>query len=297
MTINQSKLSQLYIGIDGGGSKCRATIYCFDKGVLGSGVSGRANPLHGIEHSINSIKHSVELALQEAQLAPENLKHMIAGIGLAGVIMPQLYQAINQWRHPFQAMYLTTDLHTACIGAHQGKDGAVIITGTGSCGFAKAGNKTLSIGGHGFGLGDKGSGAWLGQKAAEYALLDLDGFGDKTKLTQALLTQLNVQDAIGIVEKLAGQSSSEYAKLARTVLECAKAQDAVAQQIVVEGASYISEMARKLIALQGGRFSMIGGLAEPLQAWLDDDVVALIEPALEQPEIGAVYFAKQQHQH
>ena len=61
------------------------------------------------------------------------LKQVVAGLGLAGVNLPGLYQKINEWHHPFKEMFLTTDLHTACIGAHKGADGAVIITGTGSC--------------------------------------------------------------------------------------------------------------------------------------------------------------------
>ncbi|MGL5361137.1 MAG: BadF/BadG/BcrA/BcrD ATPase family protein, partial [Shewanella sp.] len=219
---------------------------------------------------------------------------LVAGLGLAGVNVPHLYQDIINWQHPFAAMYVTTDLHAACIGAHRGADGAVIITGTGSCGYAHVGNTSLSIGGHGFALGDKGSGAWLGLKAAEHVLLNLDGFAAPTRLTEVLLQQLGVSDALGIVEKLAGQSSSCYATLARSVLDCAQAGDAVAAAIVQEGADYISDMARKLFSLKPVRFSMIGGLAEPLQAWLGADVVANISPTLAPPELGAMYFAQQQ---
>ncbi|MGL5490811.1 MAG: BadF/BadG/BcrA/BcrD ATPase family protein, partial [Shewanella sp.] len=217
-----------------------------------------------------------------------------AGLGLAGVNVPRLYKDVVNWQHPFAAMYVTTDLHTACIGAHRGADGAVIITGTGSCGYAHVGDASLSIGGHGFALGDKGSGAWLGLKAAEHVLLALDGFATPTALTEMLLSHLGVKDALGIVEHLAGKSSSCYAQLARNVLDCANAGDQVAIAIVQEGADYISEMARKLFTLNPVRFSMIGGLAEPLQAWLGSDVVAKISETLAPPELGAMYFAQQQ---
>jgi len=219
---------------------------------------------------------------------------LVAGLGLAGVNVPRLYQDVISWQHPFAAMYVTTDLHTACIGAHRGADGAVIITGTGSCGYAHVGDDSLSIGGHGFALGDKGSGAWLGLKAAEHVLLALDGFAAPTALTKMLLNHFGVSDALGIVEHLAGKSSSCYAELARSVLDCANAGDEVARGIVQEGADYISEMARKLFSLNPVRFSMIGGLAEPLQAWLGSDVVAKISETLAPPELGAMYFAQQQ---
>ncbi|MDO6617555.1 MULTISPECIES: BadF/BadG/BcrA/BcrD ATPase family protein [unclassified Shewanella] len=294
MSVNQQNESQLYIGIDGGGSKCRASIFCPQKGVIGTGVAGRANPLHGLEQTFNSIIESTKLALADANLAPSYAQQLIAGVGLAGVNVPRLFDQVNNWQHPFAKMYLTTDLHTACIGAHNGDDGAVIITGTGSCGFAHVGEQSLLIGGHGFALGDKGSGAWLGQKAAEHVLLNLDGFAADTALTQLLLAHFNVDDAMGIVEHLAGQSSSTYAKLARIVLLCADNGDEVAIDIVQQGAGYISEMARKLFAIHPSRFSMIGGLAEPLLHWLDIDVASKVAEALSPPEIGAILFAQQQ---
>ena len=37
---------------------------------------------------------------------------------------------------------------------------------------------------------------------------------------------------------------------------------------------------------------MIGGLSEPLQDWLDKDVVENVKPAMQPPEMGAVYFAQ-----
>lgn len=291
---NQSDTSQLFIGIDGGGSKCRATIYSQDGGVLGTGVAGRANPLHGVEQTLSSITASTFLALADAGMPSTDSVKLIAGLGLAGVNVPHLYQDIIKWQHPFKQLFLTTDLHTACIGAHNGEDGAVIITGTGSCGYVHVGDQHLSLGGHGFALGDKGSGAWLGLKAAEHVLLFLDGFAAETSLTPALLNHFEVKGALGLVEYLAGKSSSEYAKLARIVLSCANEGDVVARSIVLEGSQYISEMARKLFHLNPSRFSMIGGLAEPLQPWLDKDVSSKLSESLFPPEIGAIYFAQQQ---
>ncbi|MBQ4888586.1 ATPase [Shewanella sp. UCD-FRSSP16_17] len=295
MGVNLQNESQLFIGIDGGGSKCRATIYSPKMGVIGTGVAGRANPLHGLEQTFESIRQSTDLAIADANLTQADIKTLVAGLGLAGVNVPRLYQLINEWQHPFAHMYLTTDLHTACIGAHNGEDGAVIITGTGSCGYAHVGEQSLLVGGHGFALGDKGSGAWLGQQAAEHALLNLDGFAQDSQLTQLILAHFNVSDAIGIVENLAGQSSSTYAKLARLVIQSAEQGDVVAIEIVKQGAKYISDMARKLFTLEPRRFSMIGGLAEPLQKWLDSDVGQQVQPALAQPEIGAILFAQQQY--
>ena len=40
--------------------------------------------------------------------------------------------AAKQYGHPFRTAVITTDAHAACIGAHGGKDGGVIIAGTGA---------------------------------------------------------------------------------------------------------------------------------------------------------------------
>lgn len=136
MGLVQTKDQQLFIGVDGGGSKCRATIYTADGTVLGTGVAGRANPLHGLAQTFASIEASTRQALLDAGMKETDSHLLVAGLGLAGVNVPRLYQDVISWQHPFAAMYVTTDLHTACIGAHRGADGAVIITGTGSCGYA-----------------------------------------------------------------------------------------------------------------------------------------------------------------
>lgn len=246
--------------------------------------------MHGLTQTFESVEASTRLALLDAGMNESDSYLLVAGLGLAGVNVPRLYRDVTNWQHPFAAMYVTTDLHTACIGAHGGADGAVIITGTGSCGYAHVGDTSLSIGGYGFALGDKGSGAWLGLKAVEHVLLALDGFAVPTRLTDMLLNEFGVTDALGIVENLAGKSSSCYAALARSVLDCANEGDAVATAIVQEGADYISDMARKLFSLNPVRFSMIGGLAEPLQAWLGADVVAKISETLAPPRTRRYVF-------
>ncbi|MCF2909128.1 ATPase [Pseudoalteromonas sp. DL2-H2.2] len=293
MMAKQVEHDQLYIGIDGGGTKCRATIYSAIHGVLGTGLGGPANPLHGFERTLESIMVSTQLALQDAGLRVEQVHELNAGLGLAGVNLPSLYDKIMRWDHPFKQMFLTTDLHTACIGAHEGEDGAVIITGTGSCGFVLVEGKSANYGGHGFAQGDIGSGSWMGLEAVKAVLLDLDELGPSTALSAVLLKHFNTSTAMGIAEQMAGQPSSSYAKLARYVLDSARAGDVIALEIVKTGADYISRLARKLLQQNPPRLSMIGGLSEPLSEWLDPQVAKQVELPKQPPEMGAIYFAMQ----
>ncbi len=172
-----------YLGVDGGGSKCRASVADAQGRVLGSALAGPANPFHGVEEARQSIESAARGALEAAGLHSVSLGQLVVGAGLAGVNLPGLYQVMREWPHPFAAFYLATDLRIACIGAHQSDEGAIIVTGTGSCGYVRVGGEERLIGGYGFSFGDQGSGAWMGLEAVKAVLLAVDELGPETQLT------------------------------------------------------------------------------------------------------------------
>lgn len=283
-----------YLGIDGGGSKCKASIADASGRVLGEALAGPANPLHGLDQTLQSIESAARRALKVAGLPPETLNRLIAGAGLAGVNVPSLYRVMSEWPHPFGAFYLTTDLRIACLGVHQRDDGAVIVTGTGSSGYARVDGIDRLVGGHGFPYGDQGSGAWMGLEAIKAVLLASDQLGPQTDLTQSVADLLQAR-GIAIVERMSGRPSSDYAKLAPLVFSAAEAGDPVALKILKEGAAYISSLAEKLLEYEPSRLALIGGLAERIQPWLTPDIQKQLSKPLGQPEEGALLFARQQY--
>ena len=287
---------EYFLGIDGGGSKCKAILVDKNNTILGTGIAGPGNPLHGFEQATNNIVKSAELALADAGLSHIPLSQFEAGVGLAGVNLPVLFKEMSDWLHPFKKMHLATDLLIACLGAHDGGDGAVMITGTGSCGFVYVDGQEKIIGAHGFPHGDKGSGAWIGLQAAKQVLLSIDKLVEPTSLTIRILDFLKAKDATEMVEAIAGRPAAFYAKMAGFVFEEAANDDAVAKSIIVEGADYISRVARQLMQQQPPRISLIGGLTPLLTPWLDDDVQQLLATPIHPPELGAVVFARQQSQ-
>lgn len=282
----------LYLGIDGGGSKCRAVIFNDRGDRLGEGSGGPANPYQDFQQSLDSVFAATRQALQAAGLDISAARRLHACLGLAGVNLPAIHQAFSRWQHPYGQLLVATDLRIACIGAHGGADGAVIIAGTGSVGFAHVNGQEWLYGAHGFPAGDKGSGAWLGLQAVQHVLLALDGFAEPTRLIELLLARLDATDGISLVENI-GHGASQYAKLAPLVIDAARAHDAVALAIVRDGANYISQLARKLLSVRPPRLSLIGGIAPLLTPWLDEEVKEHLSPALEQPEMGAVRLAMQ----
>ncbi len=284
----------LFVGIDGGGSKCKAVIMDQNNNILGTGLSGPGNPLHGLKQATTSITASVQLALNNANLCHVKLNELIVGAGLAGVNLDTLFEQISTWQHPFKQMFLTTDLLIACLGAHQGEDGAVVITGTGSCGFSSVKGKSLIIGAHGFPHGDKGSGAWFGLQATKQVLLSLDGIVAPTLMSKQLLAIVNSKSAFELVEAIANKPATFYAKLANLVFDAAELGDAIAKNIILEGAEYINHVVAKLWQQNPPRMSIIGGLSSRLTPWLAPDISAKLSAALTPPEVGAILFAKQQ---
>lgn len=283
---------ELFLGIDGGGSKCKAIVMNENNEILGTGIAGPGNPLHGFEQATNSITQSAKLALEDAGLAHIKLSELNAGVGLAGVNLPVLFDQMQAWKHPFKQMFLATDLLIACLGAHQGKDGAVIISGTGSCGFSYIDGQEFMLGAHGFPHGDKGSGAWFGLQAAKQVLLSIDGIVEPSIMNDVLLAKLGCKDDTALVEAIAGKAATYYAQLANLVFDAAEKGDKVALDIVKEGSEYINSLARSLWKRNPPRISMIGGLTPRLKPWLDKEIQTWLSEPLSAPEVGSVLFAR-----
>jgi glucosamine kinase len=282
-----------YLGIDGGGSHCRAMLQDDTGLLLGEGRGGPANPVYGAEQAIQSILSATEEALVQAGLTPADKNQLIVGAGLAGLHLPQMQQVMQQWQHPFKALYLTTDLHVAATGAHQGLDGAVIILGTGFSSLSAHEGQLTQIGGYGFPINATCSGAWFGLEAVKAVLLDADGVGLPTRLTSVLLKD---KTATALAEQYMNASATQYAKLAPLVFELADLGDKVCLSFIQHGAAFINQVIRKLLSTQASRVSMIGSISERIKPWLDPQLSVCINPALSSPEQGAILFARQSHQ-
>lgn len=290
MNCAQAGAGTLFLGIDGGGSKCRALLADDVGRELGAGTAGPANPFQNFEQACASIHQAADRALAAAGLQGADLSRVVAGVGLAGVNIPRVYERMSQWSHPFAGMYLTTDIHIACLGAHGGEDGAVIVVGTGSVGYVCQRGRSHSYGAHGFPFGDKGSGAWIGLEALKAALLALDGLGPETALLPAIESRLEVS-GLDIVAHMAGARSRDYAALAPLAMECAERGDVVALDIVHTAAAYFDHLAAKLLGHGAEQFALLGGLAPRIAPWLSPGSRAALVPARGQPDRGALAFA------
>lgn len=282
-----------YAGVDGGGTKCRAELYDQAGNLLGAGVAGAANIARNAEIARQSILDSVKNAIAQANLAPEIIAQVVVCGGFAGANLPSARHALKQWQHPFSSFAFTSDLHTALYGAHDGANGAVLVIGTGSCAAALKDGELTQFGGHGFLLGDKGSGAWLGKQAVTHALEALDAIQPRGELATAVCEHYQAHTATDLVDKLNQAHPGVFGELCPVILTLAENNEPTAKLLVQQGSTYLSAIARKALEQSGGQLVLAGGVAHALQYQLDDDIQGKITRSSHGPEWGAIML----HQH
>jgi glucosamine kinase len=156
---------QFLLGVDGGGTQCRARLADVSGTILGEGVAGPANIRRGLAESMAAVLEAARQCLAEAGLGEAALGETAACLALAGASEPADLAAARRQRLPFRRGLIVTDAEAACVGAHRGRDGGIVIVGTGSIGWAIQGGRHYRVGGWGLPLSDEGSGAWLGLEA------------------------------------------------------------------------------------------------------------------------------------
>jgi len=281
----------LYLGIDGGGSTCRARVAGADGRVLGEGRAGAANTLLGVDNAFAEIETATQAALSAAGLPPETIGALHAGLGLAGLSLDRDLQRVRAHAHPFATVIVRSDAHIACLGAFAGADGAILIVGTGTCGCAILADKEMTVGGWGFNVGDQGSGAAIGRAAVRRALLAHDGVIPATALTASVMAGFHDSPERAVVWAQSAKPK-DYAAFAPEVIETAAGGDVVAREILQHAVKDLSRFVRALIGRGAPKVALVGGLAGPIAPWLSEDIVGFLTRPLGDALDGALLLAR-----
>ncbi len=281
----------LFMGIDGGGTKCRVRIESCSGQLLSTGLGGTANPSQGLATVTQSIITATQQALVAANLPASAMQNIIVGAGLAGLHLSQYQQIMTSWQHPFKALFLTDDLETALLGAHQGGEGAVVIVGTGFSAMSLVNGKRSAIGGYGFLLADHCSGSWIGHQAVQAALLDIDQLGENTLLTAMLEDKFNGRGC-DLANALVSATPKDFGAIAPLVFLAAEMQDLVAKQIINQSRQFIVRVIDKLVETKPARISLVGGIGQKLQTSFSQETLGKLSAPLQSAEQGAIHFAK-----
>jgi N-acetylglucosamine kinase-like BadF-type ATPase len=271
---------KLVLGIDAGGGSTRAVL--MRDGELVSRHS--TGPINLLLHSDASDRLVALIKESKAELV---------GVGLPGLRNAlQLLKFTHEVKERTGATVIAADDATiALLGAFSGGAGIVVIAGTGSVGVGWPGKGRVSrVGGHGFLLGDEGSGYWVGREAISAALRSRDGTGPANGLPEV------VERACGTrLEELVVRVHSDVtdrklvSKVARAL---ATSTDPAAKAILDSAADHLIAMATALKKSVGDLpVAMVGGLFEiPTLAQRFTSATGAKKP-IEAPEFGAVRLA------
>ena len=286
-----SQPNPLFVGVDGGGTGCRARIEDAKGCLLGTGIAGPAALRIGLGSALAEVEKACRGALEEAGLGSDALSSLHAAVGLAGVGRKGVLEQLVLRPHPFRSVVYAHDATIACIGAHGARDGGIVIVGTGSVGFALIGGREVRVGGYGFPISDEGSGADLGLHAIRLALRAYDGRAVTTSLTRDVMMRFQ-SDPFEAVAWMDQATATDYATFAPLVMRHADAGDPVARRIVRDAAEQIDELVRRLSESGASRVALLGGLASSMQPWLTPDVQRRLVPVEGDAVDGALHLAR-----
>ncbi len=183
--------TELLLGVDGGGSGCRARLAEPSGSILGEGSAGPANIRFGLEPSFAAVLEATMQCLYDAGLSYADLERTVACLALAGATEPTELAKARAHSLPFRKTVITTDAHAACIGAHGGRDGGIVIVGTGSVDWAMVRGRHLVAPD-----GDALSGALQLAQAEASSMLELIGAGDLSPGSAELIPEAETESAL-----------------------------------------------------------------------------------------------------
>lgn len=264
---------QAFVGIDGGATKTRARVIAPDGSLIGEGMAGPGSLTLSPEIASANCRDALRSALGRCGLKPSACRVVC---GMAGHRHPERRLAFAGRLIDLGEVEVISDGYAALLGAHQGDPGGVVITGTGSVGLRLDEQGVVSqFGGFGPVCGDEGSGNWLGRAAVRASLRAVDdmvdGEGALEPLAAAVIECLGGSHE-AILDWICKADSTRFAELVPLIIDHDTSGDLLAGRLLDKAADEIL----RLIHLVGrkGEFpvSVVGGLADVLEARLSDEV-------------------------
>ncbi|MGI9400616.1 MAG: BadF/BadG/BcrA/BcrD ATPase family protein [Rhizobiaceae bacterium] len=276
----------LFLGVDGGGTGCRASLRSADGKELASARSGPANIVTDFQGSLDNILSATREVISKAGLPDEAVSDVSAFLGLAGSNIGDAGERIRE-KLPFRQCRIETDAVAALQGAIGEEDGVVAIIGTGTVYIYRLNGVVRTAGGWGFMVGDLASGAWLGRLLLQKVLLTYDGINSGSDLTKHVLRDFE-NNPQTVVEYAQTAKPGEFGKFAPVIFEYAEKRDPIALEIVRHAVTDIEETL-DVILPSDSRFCMLGGLGGIYSALLSKHY----REQLSEPDHDAVTGAAQ----
>ncbi|MFI7608184.1 N-acetylglucosamine kinase [Micromonospora sp. NPDC049366] len=261
------------IGLDVGGTSTRAAAVDLDGTRLGTGRGGGGNPT---SHGADAAARELLTALRGALTGVDPARVRAGTIGLAGagrlLADPAGRAAFDRaWRDAgLRCPYAVHgDALVAYASGTASPDGTVLIAGTGAIAATVHDLRLDRIAdGHGWLLGDAGSGFWLGREAVRRLLADLDSGRTPDALGWQVLTDLlgtadvaaRPRDTVdSTVQAVTRRPPIELARLAPLVVTAAVAGQPTATALIAEAADHLVEIVRRILPADAATPIVLGG--------------------------------------
>lgn len=223
------------LGIDGGGTRTRASLVAGDK-VLAYAESGSIKRLRvGAE----AAEANLRALLQDVFAQSGSVRVLAASCGVASATMPGIPEWITAVFQEFgvERIEIVGDEVIALDAAFQGGPGILQIAGTGSntVGRAPDGSRE-GAGGWSSRLGDEGSGYWIGVNAVRRALTAYDR-EQPTQVLKKVGEIWGTPDMDELINVGDGTPGPDFAALAPAINELAEAGDPVALDVLRQAAA------------------------------------------------------------
>jgi N-acetylglucosamine kinase-like BadF-type ATPase len=162
---------------------------------------------------------------------------------------------------------LAHDSVSGYLAANGTATGAMLAVGTGVVILAVSETTVAKVDGWGYLVGDVGSGFWIGRAGLEAAMRAFDGRGEPTVLEAAARERFGSLDELYMVVQGDERRVSIVASFARTVIEAAGGDDAVALRVVRAAAAELAHSATTALRRTGwlpGTPTRVGAVGAPV---------------------------------
>jgi glucosamine kinase len=261
-------MQDLFIGVDGGGTKTKAIIENTQGELLGMGSAGPGNIRTSVTQSWDSVRTAINQAAVKAEIDLNDYRVHV-GLGMAGSEFSPALHDFLATSHAYQTLLLKSDAHIACLGAHAGQDGAIIIIGTGVIGYQILQGQIYCTGGYGFPHADEGGGAWLGMELLRYTFKAIDKRAPWTPVLEHTFVHFG-QNKQKLIDYANAAKPSDYAKLAPFIFKF-KEEDLLAKNLLLKAAQEAEAIFTGLQAQSGQEnfpLCLLGGIAPELTEFM-----------------------------
>ncbi len=292
-------------GWDGGGTKTAVVYMGMDGAVMGRAVFGPLNP-NGA--SYEQVAATVREAVAGMKKMPGGLLGCVClQVGFAGASNPsarKLLEGAIREEGFLGELRLSGDHETMLYGA-VGREGAVLISGTGSVALGRNGKgETFRCGGWGYLIGDEGSGYAIGRDILKAVAKANDGCGPQTCLTDQVFTTLGISGMGELIRFVYDPNSdkSRIASLAPLLVEALVKGDETANAIAGRAAEELALLAATVIsrlsleaesiAFSGSILTQMASVHQKVEAELKSrfPLLSFIEPR-QDAAVGAAAMA------